>query len=386
MTDTSALGILEARGMAAIVAASDAMLKAVDIQISGRHGVGSGWVTVVVRGEVADVEAAIRIGSQEAEGYGDVITAEVIPRPEHASLSGMPHFARSDPAPAGEAALGLLETRGFTPLVQGTDALVKAAPVNLAGWATIGGALSHVVVRGDVASVQAALAAGQRAAEDAGDHIATLVIPRPAEGIGLLLPPSLDAEPVDVDALGLLETTGYAGAVGGSDAMVKTANVALVRLTIASGGRTVAMVKGSIDSVQASVAAGAAAAREAGELNCERVISRPDPAVMACFAGVDKEPGGSPDDAIRAMGVIETRSTVALVKAVDEMLKAADVEFEGRYKVGYFLTAGVVRGDVDSVRTALEVGAREAEKHGELASAHLIPHPYPEMVAHLLHR
>jgi microcompartment protein CcmL/EutN len=86
------------------------------------------------------------------------------------------------------------------------------------------------------------------------------------------------------------------------------------------------------------------------------------------------------------MGLIETRSTVALVKALDEMLKAADIQFEGRYKVGYFLTAGVVRGDVDSVRIALEVGAREAERHGELASAHLIPHPYPEMEARLLHR
>ena len=385
MTDSSALGILETRGMAAIVAASDAMLKAVDIRLSGGHGVGSGWVTVVVEGEVADVEAAIRIGSETAEGYGDVITADVIPRPEHASLSGMPHVLRSEAGPTGEAALGLLETRGFTPLVQGADALVKAAPVDLAGWATIGGALSHVVARGDVASVQAALAAGERAAEEAGDHIATLVIPRPAEGIGLLLPPAPEADPVGADALGLLETTGYAGAVGGSDAMVKAADVELVRLTIASGGRTIAMVKGSIDSVQAAVAAGALAARQAGELNGERVISRPDPAVMACFAGADTEPEIS-SEAPRAMGLIETRSTVALVKAVDEMLKAADVEFEGRYKVGYFLTAGVVRGDVDSVRTALEVGAREAEKHGELASAHLIPHPYPEMVARLLHR
>ena len=385
MTDTSALGILEARGMAAIVAASDAMLKAVDIRLQGRHGVGSGWVTVVVQGEVADVEAAIRIGSEEADRYGDVITAEVIPRPEHASLDGMPHVSRGDTLPTGEAALGLIETRGFIPLVQGADALVKAAPVDLTGWATIGGALSHVAVRGDVASIQAALTVGERVAQDAGDHVATLVIPRPADGIGLLLPPSPDAGPVEADALGLLETTGYAGAVGGSDAMVKAASVDLVRLTIASGGRTIAMIKGGIDAVQAAVAAGAMAAQEAGELNGERVISRPDPAVMACFGAGGDDPGGSPE-ATGAMGLIETRSTVALVKALDEMLKAADIQFEGRYKVGYFLTAGVVRGDVDSVRIALEVGAREAERHGELASAHLIPHPYPEMEARLLHR
>jgi carbon dioxide concentrating mechanism protein CcmO len=385
MSDASALGILETRGMAALVAASDAMLKAVDIRLSGRHGVGSGWVTVVVQGEVADVEAAIRIGVQEAEAYGEVITADVIPRPEHASLSGMPHVPGGNEEPIGESALGLLETRGFTPLVQGADALAKAAPVEIAGWTTIGGALTHVAVRGDVASVQAALAVGERAAEEAGDHIATLVIPRPADGIGPLLPPAPDAGPTEADALGLLETTGYAGAVAGSDAMVKTADVDLVRMTIDSGGRTIAIIKGSIDSVQAAVAVGALAAQEAGELNCKRVISRPDPSVMACFAGPDGGAAGSPGTR-GAMGLIETRSTVALVKAVDQMLKAADVEFEGRYKVGYFLTAAVVRGDVDSVRTALEVGAMEAVKHGELVSAHLIPHPYPEMEAPLLHR
>ena len=88
----------------------------------------------------------------------------------------------------------------------------------------------------------------------------------------------------------------------------------------------------------------------------------------------------------KSIGMIEMTSIGIGHTVQDEMLKAADIQFEGRYKVGYFLTAGVVRGDVDSVRIALEVGAREAERHGELASAHLIPHPYPEMEARLLHR
>jgi ethanolamine utilization protein EutM len=234
-----------------------------------------------------------------------------------------------------------------------------------------------------VAAVQTAVEAGRVAAE--AEVHATLVIPQPGTGIGLLLPPPPAAEPASTGALGVLETTGYAGAVGGSDAMVKAAQVDILRLSIGSGGRIVALVQGGLDNVQAALDAGAEAAQKAGELNTARVISRPAPEVMACFGGVDPEAGHAAGNS-KAMGLIETRSTVALVKAVDEMLKAAQVEYEGSYKVGYFLTATVIRGDVGAVRVALDVGATEAVKHGELVSVHLIPHPFAELEQRLAHR
>ena len=78
----------------------------------------------------------------------------------------------------------------------------------------------------------------------------------------------------------------------------------------------------------------------------------------------------------RAMGLIETRSTVALVRAVDQMLKSANVEYEGSYKVGYYLTATIIRGDVGAVRVAIDAGRQEAVKHGELVSAYVIPQLY----------
>jgi len=104
---------------------------------------------------------------------------------------------------------------------------------------------------------------------------------------------------------------------------------------------------------------------------------------MACFGGVLEArtpPSG------KAVGLIETRSTVGLVKAMDKMLKTASVTLEGNYKVGYFLTASVIRGDVSSVRAALEVGAQEAAKYGDVAGVHLIPHPYKTLEARLPHR
>ena len=110
-------------------------------------------------------------------------------------------------------------------------------------------------------------------------------------------------------------------------------------------------------------------------LDASTVVSRPDPELMACFAGVVEgvREGGAPR---RAMGLLETRSTVALVRAVDQMLKSANVEYEGSYKVGYYLTATIIRGDVGAVRVAIDAGRQEAVKHGELVSAYVIPQLY----------
>ena len=369
--------------MAALMGAADAMLKAADVRVCGRHGVGSGWVTVVVEGEVAAVQTAVQVGRQEAEERGDLIFAEVVARPEARAMDAMPHRAAAIDAPAlSPRALGMLETQGLAPLIEGADTMAKAAAVELSGWAFIGGALSHLVVRGDVAAVQTAVEAGRRRAEGVGVVNATLVIPQPIEGIGPLLPPPLAAEPVAAGALGVLETTGYVGVVEGCDALVKAGEVEILRLINGSGGRIAALARGSLDDVQAAINAGAEAVRRAGELENARVISRPAPEVMACFGGVET----SGRAAGKAMGLIETRSTVALVKAVDEMLKAAEVEYEGSYKVGYFLTASVIRGDVGAVRVALDVGAVEAAKHGELFAVHLIPYPFAELEDRLPHR
>jgi microcompartment protein CcmL/EutN len=386
MASLRSLGILETRGMAALMGATDAMLKVADVSVCGRHGIGSGWVTVTVEGDVDAVEAALSVGRQEAAGRGEVIFAEVIARPDAKAAPRMPHAgAVGQAAETGTEAVGLLETRGMVPLIQGADAMAKAAAVRLVGWTYIGGALVHALVRGDVASVQTALDAGARAAAEAGELYATLVIPGPADGIGCLFPPESAPPPEGAaGALGVVETTGYVSAVGAADGAVKAADVRVLSLTIGSGGRVVTLFSGDLDGVQAAVSDGRAAAEEAGQLEAVRVLSRPDPATMALF-GQAAPPVREPAGPHLAMGLIETRSTVALVKAVDRMLRAADVTFEGRYKVGYFLTAAVLRGDVGAVRAALEAGSAEAAQYGELVSAHLIPQPYAALEERLAH-
>jgi len=83
-----ALGLIETRGMVALVEATDAALKAANVSYRGWKQVGSGLVTVVLEGDVAAVKAATDAGSAAAGKVGEVISVHVIPRP-HDDLSNM---------------------------------------------------------------------------------------------------------------------------------------------------------------------------------------------------------------------------------------------------------------------------------------------------------
>ncbi len=85
-------------------------------------------------------------------------------------------------------ALGMIETRGFTAMVEAADAMVKAAKVELIGHQQIGGGYVTAVVRGDVAAVKAAVEAGIRGAESVGEVVSTHVIPRPHTNVDQVLP------------------------------------------------------------------------------------------------------------------------------------------------------------------------------------------------------
>lgn len=76
-----ALGMIETRGFAAMVEAADAMVKAARVELVGYEKIGGGFVTAVVRGDVAAVKAATDAGSKAAARIGELVTVHVIPRP-----------------------------------------------------------------------------------------------------------------------------------------------------------------------------------------------------------------------------------------------------------------------------------------------------------------
>ncbi len=76
-----ALGMVETRGLTAAIEAADAMVKAAEVTMIGTEKIGSGLVTVMVRGDVGAVKAATEVGAEAAARLGELVAVHVIPRP-----------------------------------------------------------------------------------------------------------------------------------------------------------------------------------------------------------------------------------------------------------------------------------------------------------------
>ncbi len=76
-----------------------------------------------------------------------------------------------------------------------------------------------------------------------------------------------------------------------------------------------------------------------------------------------------------AIGLIETRGLIAQIEAADAMLKAANVTLVKQVQIGGAYVTTIIKGDVGSVRAAVDAGSSAASKVGELVSAHVIPRP-----------
>ncbi|HEV2292616.1 MAG TPA: BMC domain-containing protein [Tepidisphaeraceae bacterium] len=85
-----AIGMIETQGLTAVIEAIDTAVKAANVEVLGREKLGGGYITVLIKGDVAAVKAAIDAGREKVEGLGKLIAAHVIPRPSTAVLSLLP--------------------------------------------------------------------------------------------------------------------------------------------------------------------------------------------------------------------------------------------------------------------------------------------------------
>jgi microcompartment protein CcmL/EutN len=85
-----ALGLIETQGFTAVFEAIDSACKAANVEVVGKEKLGGGYVTVVIRGDVAAVKAAVEAGRSRVDGLGKLIAAHVIPRPSEAVLGLLP--------------------------------------------------------------------------------------------------------------------------------------------------------------------------------------------------------------------------------------------------------------------------------------------------------
>ena len=96
---SEALGLIETKGFVGMVEAADAMVKAAKVNLVGWEKIGSGYVTAIVRGDVAAVKAATEAGARSAERVGELVSVHVIPRP-HANLDLVLPLGRAEQAKA----------------------------------------------------------------------------------------------------------------------------------------------------------------------------------------------------------------------------------------------------------------------------------------------
>jgi carbon dioxide concentrating mechanism protein CcmO len=206
-----AVGLLETTGLTATLAAVDAMEKAANVQVLQCELNDFYGVCTKITGKTSDVTIAIEAGRRIAEQLRGAPVVDVIPRCDPRAMTAVTssreynplieqdvvYFPDYQPMPAEKGrpmsqdklfALGFIETQGFTAVFEAIDTACKAANVEVVGKEKLGGGYITVIIRGDVAAVNAAIEAGQTKVADLGKLIAAHVIPRPSSMVIGLLP------------------------------------------------------------------------------------------------------------------------------------------------------------------------------------------------------
>ncbi len=99
-----ALGMIETRGLVGSIEAADAMAKAANVRLIGYEKIGSAYVTVMVRGDVGAVKAAVDAGAAAARAVGEVVSVHVIPRPHGDTEKLLPRLGVEPEAPVPSSA------------------------------------------------------------------------------------------------------------------------------------------------------------------------------------------------------------------------------------------------------------------------------------------
>lgn len=175
--------------------------------------------------------------------------------------------------------IGLIELSSIAAGFEVCDTMLKAGTVNLLLSRSICSGKYMVLIGGDAAAVQSAVAAGAEAAN--GCLIDSLVIPNVHQDVFTAMGRTTVVAPEHSGALGILESFNVATLIEAADAAVKAANVTLleVRLAMALGGKAFCTLTGDVSSVQSAVATGRKVIADAGVLVNAVVLSRPHPDV-----------------------------------------------------------------------------------------------------------
>jgi len=204
------MGFIETQHLSIILILADAVVKSAEVRLLGIEPNGTERITIHLgAGQPDSMQAALDEAETHAEKLGASIVTHILPAadPGVRSLTTYPNVlngiygGREELLPTDfnpnlnkimsqkSQAIGIIETQGFTAMMAATDTMLKSANVELIGKEKIGAAYITVIVRGDVAAVQAAVDAGAAAVGSLGKLISTHVIPRPHSELCGIMPP-----------------------------------------------------------------------------------------------------------------------------------------------------------------------------------------------------
>lgn len=283
MMTPEAVGFVETRNWAALMAASDAMNKTAPVKSLGEVQSGGGYVTTMVAGDVGAVRSAVEAGSEAAKALGEFVSENVIPQ-IHPDVFQRLLKGSSFKGPVPDYwALGLVETVGFTAMVMAADAGCKAADVTLIGQFVPGGGYLAVIFRGEVAAVEAAVSHGASEAAKVNKVVGRHVIPRPDVGLQTCYPiggrdRKRDSVSMGI-ARGFIETKGFIPIVEGTDTALKAASVQALRWQRVGSGLMSVSLQGDVGAIRNAVEAGARAAQAVGEFKSSLILPGPHDAI-----------------------------------------------------------------------------------------------------------
>ncbi len=281
MVSDQAMGFVETRGQAALVRTADAMHKAGRVEWLDYVKIGSAYVTILVYGETGAVQTAVAAGAAALEGREGLVGHNTLPAPHREILNRFLHGEYRGEGEFGSA-LGVLEAKGLAGLISAHDAALKEGQTTTLGFFAVGSGMVSVLLKGDVAAVEAALEAGKRAGGRVSQVHSTLSIPYPHRDLAAAF---LDERPRDPQAprraVAVLETRGFAGAFAGADAGLKAADVSLECWKKIGGGLVSATWGGDVAAAQAALHAAAAAAKPYSDSIRTVLIPRPHASVFS---------------------------------------------------------------------------------------------------------
>lgn len=280
-----ALGLVETRGFAGMVHATDVMNKAADIELVRQFYIGGSYAIVIVRGDVAAVRTAVEAARTDLPRYCKVVATHFI---DAIDLSILERLLTPDALPVEtppNASVGVVETVGVAGALEAAKRGLDVAEVILSSFEAPGGGLMATCFWGQVSDVRAAVDAACQHCDCVTRVNGSTIIPSPHPELPMAFSRnSMDGLNIGSDALGVIETLGFVALFGATDEALDTAEIAAGRWQTTGSSYNSIAYCGEVAAVREALTTAEAVARKKDRFIDSVLIPSPHAATNAILS------------------------------------------------------------------------------------------------------